>query len=445
MKNNKSKIKYADLYGLRKEKYKFLKNHNVKNTKWQNLEIEKFDEKFLKTRWSKKYSSGFYFFSPKMGANIIAYGNFLGIDEIFEKYNAGIATGKDDVLVDFNKQSLISKLSIRDKSLFEIAMQNYGVKKDLVEKWCDELKNINVEDEIKDYNYRIFDKRKVIYNNTILQRSRHKLMDNLISDNISLITTKILSSDKFQHSFVSDCIGDRCYISNLGREANYYFPLYLYNQNNYAAPKKQEKNLGYGTMMMFDAPAKLAKQPNIKKEILEMLKIKYKKAVKPEEVFNYIYTILYSNKYREKYQEFLKIDFPRVPFTKDYKLFQEFGKLGKELIDLHLLKSKKLNKTISKFCGIGLNEVEKREYIKKEKKLYINDKQHFTGIDSEIWEYYIGGYQILDKWIKDRIGKNLSREEVEHYLKVITSLRRTVELQKKIDGLYLKVEKNLIK
>jgi len=444
MKITKPKIKYFDLYGLRKEKYKFLESHNVKNTKWQSLEVGKFDEEFLKTRWSKKYKNGFCFFSPKMAGYIIKYGNFFGVDEIFNKYNAGIATGKDDVLVDFNKQNLITRLSIKDKKLFEITMQNYGVKKDLIEKWYEELKSIDIDNEIQDYNYRVFDKRKVIYNNIILQRSRKSLMNSLIKDNISLISTKILSSDKFQHIFISDCIGDRCYISNRGREANYYFPLYLYQQQKTEPIFNGQKQLDLiGKQSKLDEQKK-NKISNIKKEILELLKIKYKKAVKPEEVFNYIYAILYSNKYRQKYQEFLKIDFPRVPFTADYKLFKELSGLGKELIDLHLLKSKKLNKTVAKFEGIGLNEVKKREYDKKEKKLYINDQQYFAGIEIEVWEYYIGGYQVLDKWIKDRVGRNLSREEAEYYLKVITSLQNTIELQKEVDKLYAKVERGLI-
>lgn len=415
MKNQKAKIKYSDLYGLRKEKFEFLKSHSVKNTKWQNLEAKE----------------PFCFFVPKDFRLEGEYSKFVSVKDIFEKYNAGIATGKDDVLVGFDKQDLITKLSIRDKSLFEITMQNYGVKKDLVERWYNELKNIEIEDGIQNYNYRIFDKRKIIYNNIILQRSRKALMDNLILDNISLITTKILSSNKFQHCFVSDFIGDRCYISNLGREANYYFPLYLYNKNT------EQKN---SSVAMFDKLDKPTKQSNIKKEILEILKAKYSKIIKPEEVFNYIYAVLYSNKYRKKYQEFLKIDFPRIPFTKDYKLFKEFDKIGKELIGLHLLKNKKLNKKIAvKFCGAGFNKIEKREYNKKEKRLYINENQYFENIGLEIWEYYIGGYQVLDKWIKDRIGKNLSREEVEHYLKITESLRQTVDLQKKIDGLFLKL------
>ncbi|MCK5459488.1 hypothetical protein KAI52_00030 [Candidatus Parcubacteria bacterium] len=410
MKNSKSKIKYSDFYGLRKEKFEFLKSHSVKNTKWQNLEAKE----------------PFCFFVPKDFRLEGEYSKFISVKDIFEKYNAGIATGKDDVLVGFNKQDLTTKLSIRDKGLFEITMQNYGVKKDLVKRWRNELKNIEIDEQIKKYNYRPFDDRFIIYNQKILQRARRKIMDNFLGDNLGLVMMNNSKLEIFNEIFITNFLSDKHLIGH----QSYVFPLYLYDQYT------EQKNC---SVAMFDKLDKPAKRSNIKKEILEMLKAKYNKIIKPEEVFNYIYAVLYSNKYRKKYQEFLKIDFPRIPFAKDYKLFKELSKIGKELIDLHLLKNRKLKKTTAKFCGIGLNKIEKREYNKKEKRLYISENQYFENVGLEVWEYYIGGYQVLDKWIKDRIGKNLSAEEAGHYLKIIESLQQTIEAQKKIDGLFLKL------
>ncbi len=422
-----SKIKYSDLYGLREEKYDFLESHNIKNTKWQDLEAKE----------------PHYFFVPKDFGAKEKYNNFIAVIDIFEKYNAGIATGKDKVLVDFIKQDLITKLSVRDKGLFEITMQNYKVKKDLIEKWYEELETDDIEEKIKKYDYRPFDSRFTIYNSKILQRARMDIMDNFLFDNLGLCLSKQLSTEFFQHSFITNSLIDRCYISLATREVIYVFPLYLYQQQKTEPVFNGQRKLDLaGSQSKLDEQKK-NKISNIKKEILELLKIRYKKTVRPEEIFNYIYAILYSNKYRKKYQEFLKIDFPRVPFTSDHKLFKDLGKIGKELINLHLLKSKELNKTVAKFQGIGLNEVRKREYDQKEKRLYINDKQYFSGIEPEIWQYYIGGYQVLDKWIKDRVGRNLSREEVEHYLKVIVSIEHTIKIQKEIDKLYPKTEKNL--
>jgi len=157
-----------------------------------------------------------------------------------------------------------------------------------------------------------------------------------------------------------------------------------------------------------------------------------------KEIFYYIYAVLYSNTYRTKYAEFLKIDFPRIPFTKNFKLFIQLGKFGKQLADLHLLKSKDLDKTISKFSKEGNNKVEKLKYDNE--KVWINKEQYFSGINKEVWEYQIGGYQICDKWLKDRKERALSLEEVQTYGKIVTALSKTIELQKEIDKLYDMIE-----
>jgi len=140
----------------------------------------------------------------------------------------------------------------------------------------------------------------------------------------------------------------------------------------------------------------------------------------------------------------LKIDFPKIPFAKDTKLFNKISRLGEELANLHLLKSKKLeNGKDIKFPIVGDNKAEKREYNEKEKRIYINDKQYFMGVTPEVWNYHIGGYQVLDKWLKDRKDRTLSSEDVNHYLKVITALKLTIEAQKEIDKLYPEIEKSL--
>ncbi len=174
------------------------------------------------------------------------------------------------------------------------------------------------------------------------------------------------------------------------------------------------------------------------------MKAKFNRIVEAEEVLNYIYAISYSNIYRYKFAEFLKIDFPRVPFPSNYELFDKMARLGKELIDLHLMKSDKLKIPIAKFQGDGDNIVVKPVYDEKKGRVYINKTQYFEGIEKDVWEYQIGGYQVLSKWLKDRRGRKLSLEEIKHYCKVVTALKRTIEIQEKIDKLYPKLEKELI-
>ena len=163
----------------------------------------------------------------------------------------------------------------------------------------------------------------------------------------------------------------------------------------------------------------------------------------PEAILYYIYAILYSNIYREKYQEFLKSDFPRIPFTNDYKTFQRLAILGEQLVEFHLLKSKLLENPLARYEGSGNNRVEKRDYREKSNSVYINDSQYFDKIAPKVWNYYIGGYQVLDKWLKDRKGRVLSLEDQLHFRKMITALSQTIDIQKRIDKFYPNVEKFL--
>ena len=150
--------------------------------------------------------------------------------------------------------------------------------------------------------------------------------------------------------------------------------------------------------------------------------------------------ILYSNTYRQKHEEFLQIDFPRIPFTPDYQLFQETSQLGKQLVELHLLKSPLLFQLKAKYPVMGTDKVEKREYQEKTGRVFINSEQYFEGILKEVWEYRIGSYQVLKKWLKDRKGRSLSSGDIERYLKVISAIKRTIDLQQQIDQLYPNVE-----
>jgi hypothetical protein len=133
-----------------------------------------------------------------------------------------------------------------------------------------------------------------------------------------------------------------------------------------------------------------------------------------------------------------------VPFTRDYKLFKSMGEYGKMLVDLHLLKSKDLDKPIAKFPVSGSDVVEKLRYDEKTGRVYINKDQYFEGIAPEVWEYQIGGYQVCEKWLKDRKERKLSLDDIQHYCKVVASLKKTVEIQKVIDDIYPNIEKDVL-
>jgi hypothetical protein len=413
------KINYFDLYGLREEKYKFLEGYDVKNTKYQELKLKE----------------SHYWFVPKDFDLEKIYKKFFSMEDIFSSFSAGVVTSRDKLLVDSNPQSLRNKLNrFFDKNYptnllrSEFDLKDTGTwklenaRKSIIDK------GVNI-DLIFTYDYRPFDKHLIYYDPLLIERDRRNIMSNLQKANLSLCVMKRVLDNKWKDVFISQHITDYHYIGG----QTYIFPLFIYLQNN-------ENNLFQESGIQ---------QPNFNPKFWQTINPSFIETVDPWSIFYYIYAILYSNDYRQKYNEFLKIDFPRIPFTEDDKLFYKIAELGKELVDLHLLKSERLNETSAKFpisTGDVLTDgkVKKREYREKERRIYINDKQYFEGVEPEIWNYYIGGYQVLDKWLKDRIDTKLSPEDVNYYLKIITALKWTIYFQKEIDKLYPELEKNLI-
>ena len=156
-----------------------------------------------------------------------------------------------------------------------------------------------------------------------------------------------------------------------------------------------------------------------------------KKTFGPEDVFHYAYAIFHSPTYRERYAEFLKIDFPRLPLTSDKKLFAKLANKGAELVSLHLLKSPSLEDFITSFPVAGSNAVIKVKY--ETKKVWINDSQYFGGVQQSVWEFRVGGYQVCEKWLKDRKGRALGNDDIAHYQRVVVALKETMRIMLEID------------
>ena len=168
-----------------------------------------------------------------------------------------------------------------------------------------------------------------------------------------------------------------------------------------------------------------------------------------EEIFHYIYAVLYAPAYREKYAEFLRMDFPRVPFTADVKLFRELAVLGERLTALHLLKSSELDPPACRFEGQGDSLVGKDRktglhYDAGEKNVYINAAQHFAPVPEAVWTYQVGGYQVCEKWLKDRRERRLELDDIRTYCRIVTALGLTIAIQAEIDTLYPDIEKKIV-
>jgi predicted helicase len=257
---------------------------------------------------------------------------------------------------------------------------------------------------------------------------RPEVMRHMLEDNISLCFMRQFSGNiPYSHFLITEYMVDnRTFFSSKGiiQQA----PLYLYPDNNKTDLFNQHQT---------------EKEPNIPAAIFNKLKSVYKKKPGPEDILYYIYGVFYSNIYRETYAEFLKIDFPRVPFTASYDLFKNLATLGKQLADLHLLKSPALDTPVAKYQGSGTNDrIDKITYKEDEQRIYINNEKYFEGIAPEVWNYHIGGYQVLQKYLKDRKGRNM--DDAPRYCRIVTALSRTIEIQEQIDKIYPAAEKELV-
>lgn len=430
--NNKKgcKVFHKDLYGLRKEKYQWL-----------------FENDFNKKNYARlKPKSPWYFFIPRDTKNIQNYLKWKKINEIFPVNVTGIVTARDDLSIDFDKNSLKNKiLMFRNLSLDdEIIKKTFKVNDNYQWKIHEQRKIFNkVQDWEKYFKkilYRPFDVRHIFYHDNIVFRTRRDVMRHMLEgDNISICFMRQFSGNfPYTHFWVSEFMVDnRMFFSSKGiiQQA----PLYLYPDKEKNNPKP-----GANMMMVFEPQAEyITRKPNIEPKIYEKLEIKYGEKPAAEEILYYIYGIFYSNTYRTKYAEFLKIDFPRVPFTTNHKIFKKVAVYGKQLADLHLLKSEALNNPISIYHGSGDNDhIEKIKYDEKVNIVYISKDKYFDGITPDLWNYHIGGYQVLHKFLKDRKGRIM--EDPRQYSRIVTAISNTIKLQKQIEKIYSQIEKEII-
>jgi predicted helicase len=411
------KVYHSEFWGLREEKYDWLLENNIKTTNWQKISPR----------------SRFYLFIPREEKLFEVYENFPKITDIFPLNSVGIVTARDSFVIDFDKEALKRRFRMfRDgKMPDEIIRQTFNLKDKSNWKLADARERVrkeeNWEDSITQILYRPFDVQWIFYHEAVNERSRKEVMRHMMQENLGLITARSNKSSEMDHFFCSDKIMEtKCGESTT---QSYLFPLYIY-------PDSDKKDLFSHKKEMTQ------RQPNISPDIFTALYEIYKNKPTPEKIIYYIYAVLNSNTYRAKYAEFLRIDFPGVPFTRNYKLFCRMGEYGKRLVDLHLLKSEEIDPPTAKFEDKGENKIEKVKY--KDSRVSINKDQYFEKITEEVWQYQIGGYQVCDKWLKDRKGRRLSLEDIKHYCKVVTALKNTIEVQNEIDNLYPEIEKEII-
>lgn len=411
--NNKS-IFHFDLFGKRNSKYEFLNNNQISSIDWNLVDGD---------------DNNCFFTNKDLNSDTI-YPTYISLHDLFPLSNSGIQTKCDSISINENIEVLKNTVKLFQtetvvnlKEIFqrkESSGWNFQSAKD------DLINNSKLV--YAKYNYRPFDFRKIVYTGTssgFIGRSRSIVMKHLINkNNIGICLMRQFFQDApYSHTYITNSlIDERTMYSNRG--GTYLFPLYIYSENQKDAFQKSDR------------------VPNLNIEIVNQIatglsltfineKQETTNTFAPIDLLDYIYAVLHSPTYREKYKEFLKIDFPRVPVPQDQGRFWQLVKLGGEMRQIHLLESTIVEKYITQYPEDGDNIVTKPFY--KNGNVYINENQYFANVPEVVWSFYIGGYQPAQKWLKDRKDRELSYEDILHYQKIIVALNETDRIMKEID------------
>jgi predicted helicase len=385
-------VYYSELYGKQKNKFEALDNATINNLDWSNLD----------------YKEPYYFFVPKDFSTSMEYEKGFKLDELFRVSNSGVKTDRDSLFIDMDKSLLEKRVQKLLSGDYDDGFKNkYRVVDSGSYKLIDKIKNKHFDvNNIQQIQYRPFDYQWIYYDPKLISRPADKVMSHFVNkDNYGLITLRINGENDEFVALTTKMIAEK---GSLPRGNYSVFPLYLYTKDG-------------------------AKISNFEKDITSKITAILNSEPTSEDFFDYIYSILNSPKYRNRYKEFLKIDFPRIPYPKSTDSFGVLVKYGRQLRELHLLESAKFNQLITTYPESGNDKIESGYPKFKNNKVHINEKQYFGNIPEGIWNFYIGGYQPARKWLKDRQERILSSEDLNHYQKIIISLTETERIMKEID------------
>ncbi|MGO8735927.1 MAG: type ISP restriction/modification enzyme [Terriglobia bacterium] len=419
-----AEVYHAALWGLRQTKYQRLFERDVSTTEWKELDPH----------------PEVYLFIPQETELKLDYERGWKMTEAMPLNLLGFQTHRDPIATALDERTLRTQITSF-------------------------LGRPPSADEWREYShsccYRPFDHRNAYLSKTVCDRPRLEVTRHLFEANVALNLVRQTKAEQWRHALVSEKPAPAVFLEI--KDGSSIFPLYLYTS-------AEGREGGQARLAVETSPwpaGKQGRKPNLEPTFIANLERRLrlsfvsdgkgdlKKTFGPEDVFNYIYAVFHSPTYRTRYAEFLKSDFPRVPLTSDRELFRSLCGLGAELVALHLLESSKLSKPIARYPVTGPNIVEKgfpkylapgelepgkseplptgRVYISKGDPQSGAKGQYFEGIPPEVWNFHIGGYQVCEKWLKDRRGRTLTYDDLEHYCKVVTALSETIRLMAEID------------
>lgn len=411
-KQKTTELQKADIFGTQQCKYDQLSRLTSSSTKFD------------------KYSpqTPMFFFRSPQNNETSAYESWIPVSEIFTNNNTGIQSKNDDLFTDISKDILSERM--RD------VLNNLSTQRKLI---CDryslkdsagwrvsQLENINYDEKaVRKLLYKPFDQRFIYYHKKALGRARYSTMQHMLKENIALVATRQVTRLPFCHAFVSrwpieEKTGSHDRTTQL-------FPLYTYaEEGQFDYNLDNKPNFAFSKVFTCKFINALGIHICSGQEQLK------EKNATPEQVFCYIYAILYSPFYCEEYGQELMGDFPRIPLTSNLELFRSLAKIGGELVALHLLESPTVNNFITIFTGKGDNSIPKKPTW-KDNSVWINTTQRFEGVRENVWNFHIGGYQVCEKWLKDRKGRTLSDDDITHYQRIVVALNETIRIMAEID------------
>ncbi|MEE1961999.1 type ISP restriction/modification enzyme [Allomuricauda taeanensis] len=420
-------INYYEKYGSRQDKYDFLTKNSLKNITWNRLNPTK----------------PYYFFVEKDFSEQTSYNKGFKIMDLFKHSNSGVKTDRDRLFYDSDKKELENRFkTLLSNELTNTFIEKYSVKDSGSYKITSAIKKVEFDEKnIQLSCYRPFDKNYIYYDPELISRPAQKAMAHFNGhSNIGLVLGRqgqVIGHMQWNLIF---CINTLADYNIFYRGGGYVFPLYLYPLDEHQKTIEQTAT---------------NRKPNLNLKIINQIeellcltftneKDESDNTFAPIDVLDYIYAVLHSPTYRDKYKEFLKIDFPRVPYPVDSDAFWNLVKLGGELRQIHLLGSSSVEKFITKYPEDGENVITKKitknnpGFIADEQnpgfgKVWINETQYFDKVPVIAWDFYIGGYQPAQKWLKDRKDHKLEFDDILQYQRIIVALSETDRLMKEID------------
>ena len=412
-----AKLYHAEIYGKRKEKYNFLYQHTLDSIEWKELEPQE----------------PFYLFIPQDENLRAEYDKGYSIKDMFRISSTGICSQRDSVVIRKTQEEIKKLIDDFCSISIEDIIKKYNIEKDgrdwQIKRAVDSIKESEAKKigRFVKISYRPFDFYWTYFNGdsrAFMAYPRTEVMEHFLEgENLGLMIGRQLMAvggNDFDIVFCSDKIVDLNFYRRGGEQI---FPLYLYSTQR---AKNTLQKQG------FDITSFDTKIENFTPSFREFVDSKYKEHFSPETILGYLYALLFHKDYREKYIDFLKVDFPKIPFVESKELFLQLSALGNSLITLHLLKEQDLppiGEPLYKDTTKQDLKISKITYAKETKELFINKNLYFKKVESSVWEYKIGGYQVLDKYLKSHKDEEI---DFEYFQKIIQTLHKSLEIEREI-------------